>query len=90
MGPFIKFTNSAAKHGYSEAEIIHAVINAVATTPIAGRGGQSDPIMFIGRPAPAADHYLEVLAEVDSKKSQIKIFHAMKLKPQLAERLKLD
>lgn len=90
MGPSIKFTNSAAKHGYSEVEIIHAVFNAVATTPTAGRDGHPDPILFVGRPDPEADHYLEVLAEVDSKKSQIKIFHAMRLKPKLAERLRLD
>lgn len=62
----VEFAPSAFKHHYSEAEIVHAIINAEVEADIPGRDGLKDAVLYIGHPGPNADHYIEVMAEVDT------------------------
>ena len=72
----IQYTDSASKHGISNADALHAMINAEATEVVSGYPGETTRV-FVGHPHPQTDRYIEVIAT--RRGEDFIIFHVMPL-----------
>lgn len=73
----IDWTSSAAKHGISRDDALHAMIHAEASDDLDGGTGEALRV-FVGHPHAQTERYIEVIAAVRPPRGLL-VFHVMEL-----------
>ncbi|CCK64154.1 hypothetical protein [Mycobacterium canetti] len=90
----IEFTESAGKHGFTQADAVHAMSNARYYEPEFDEPRGDDqssirPSLWIGPSLSLAAPLLEVMAEVIPPRT-VRIFHVMPVREKFLARLDTD
>lgn len=73
----LEWTDSAARHGISRADVLYAISHHEVSAEIEGRGGRRT-VLYIGHPHGQTERYLEVIVALWEPRN-MQVFHAMEL-----------